>query len=137
MHRFAMKKSLYEKLVKLVKARDKSLAFVYQKYIGEMPPPYGGEVHHIVFRSAGGPDKEDNLILLSLGMHEYGIHVAMRRERKKNEGNFKAYLQSEEVKAWRERHWEELQTLYRKTEEDLIEEKRKKCLPKKRPGLPY
>ena len=137
MWRFILKPHQYEKLLKLVKKRDHAYFTQYIKYIGEPPPIDGGEVHHVVFRSAGGPDKEENLILLSKSMHEHGIHLASRRIRKKNESNFKKYLYCKEVEAWRERHKEELQAIYQKAEEDSLKKKRAGCLPKKLPGLPF
>lgn len=135
MWRFTLKPKKYEKLRALVKKRDQGLADPYLKYIGELPPRYGGEVHHVVFRSAGGPDKEENLIYLSMDMHEHGIHLADRRTRKKNEANFKKYLHCEEVEAWRRYHEEELKALYKTAEEDSLKKKERAVFQRNGPDF--
>ena len=137
MWRFTLKPHQYERLRALVKERDRGFPGPYLQYIGELPPRYAGEVHHVVFRSAGGPDREDNLICLSRTMHEQGIHLACRRTRKKNEQNFKKYLHCKEVEAWRRYHQEELEAIYKTADKEKLKKKREGCLPKKRPGLPF
>lgn len=138
MWRFELSKMNYEKLKKLIRQREheRPEAERYKECIGEYPPTYGGQIHHVDWRSHGGPDREDNLVLLSIEMHDR-IHAASRRERKELNGKFKEYLESEEVESWRERHGEELEALYETAEKLRMKKLREGCIPKKRPGLPF
>lgn len=138
MWRFELSKKNYEELKLLIKERDRNTARakIYESIIGEYPPPYAGQIHHVEWRSHGGGDREDNLILLSIPMHDR-IHNAARRERKELNAKFVAYLECEEVRAWRAQHREELEKLYKTAEEARRRKKRNGCIPKKPDWQPF
>lgn len=132
MWRFELSKKNYEELKLLIKERDRNTARakIYESIIGEYPPPYAGQIHHVEWRSHGGGDREDNLILLSFELHDR-VHSASRKERKELEAKFMAYLSCEEVEKWRSEHREELEALYSAAEKEMEKKKRNGCLPKK------
>lgn len=132
MWRFKLSKNNYEKLKALVRDREGyiSRAREYFNIIGEFPPAYGGQIHHVEWRSHGGGDREDNLILLSFQLHDR-VHSASRKERKELEAKFLSYLSCGEVEKWRSEHREELEAIYRVAEEEMEKKKRNGCLPKK------
>lgn len=62
----------WERVSKLVKARDGQrcrLCGIRTTRVGAGDPRLWGHVHHIVFRSQGGTDDLENLLLLCAGCH--------------------------------------------------------------------
>lgn len=56
MWRFKLSKNSYDKMKRLVRDREGyvSRAREYFNIIGELPPAYGGQIHHVEWRSHGG-----------------------------------------------------------------------------------
>lgn len=83
----------YKRLCELVDERDHGLCVICGRR--------GAEHHHVIFRSAGGHDAENNMVLLCTECHAKFAHGVDEKFWKEQ---FQGYLQSEEIKDWRERH---------------------------------
>lgn len=120
--------SYYRKLCALVEDRDRDCYTSYEEYLGcGVPSPFDEtETHHVVHQGSGGADREDNLILLSFHHHRFDFHGDNVEIKKRCDEAAKAYLQCDEVCAWREYHKEELDALYEKAEEAMYQKTRKK-----------
>jgi len=125
------------KLFALIKERDEALHETYEMYLG-VPFPFDSKhVHHVRPVGSGGEDKEENLISLSPEVHLQKFHTGWGSVNKEYQRKAEAYLESEEVRRWREENEEGLTALYRTAEITRIQKIRKGCLPEKRPGLPF
>ncbi len=125
------------KLFQLIKERDEALYETYEAYL-EVPFPFEMKhIHHVIPVGSGGEDREDNLISLSPEIHLQRFHTGWGSVDKEQQRKAKAYLESEEVRRWREENEEGLTALYRTAEITRIQRIRKGCLPAKRPGLPF
>lgn len=125
MMRFELSLSNYERLCLLVKAREWVLRYTYQKFIGALPP-WNGQFHHIKHKGSGGPDREDNLILLSVHNHLFVVHGNSWRAGEDMCRRIDEYMASEEVAAWRRTHQRELEELYATEAEYQLREKQQK-----------
>lgn len=134
--RFELSPSNYQRLCELVKARDWLLHEVYRECIGE-DPPWEGQFHHIRHRGSGGPDREDNLILLSVHNHLFVVHGDAWRASEDMCRRIDEYMASEEVTAWRIYHEDELEELYATAEEYELKKKQKKYQLKRKPWQRY
>nr|DAX02442.1 MAG TPA: HNHc nucleases endonuclease signature which [Caudoviricetes sp.] len=132
MARFQLSKTEFKKLCDMVKQRDIELAETYCECIGEYPPRTNIEVHHHIHVGNFGADKEDNLISLSYTTHRFKAHGLNADIKKHMERNVEKYLNSPEVKKWREHHKEELEAIYQTEEEYRIKKLQKKHEVKKR-----
>ncbi len=127
----------FEKLRGLVIQRDSELWEVYKEYFDDPFPEEYIHVHHVVPRGSQGSDKEENLVSLAGNVHKYKFHTGFGSVDKKYQQKAQAYLESEEVKEWRECHMEELKRIYATAEPTRAKKIRDGCNPKKRPGLPF
>lgn len=132
MARFQLSKPEFRKLCDLVKQRDIILTETYCECIGEYPPRTNIEIHHHVHVGNFGADKEDNLIALSYTTHRFKAHGLNADIKKHMERNIEKYLNSPEVKKWREHHKEELEAIYQTEEEYRIKKLKKKHEVKKK-----
>lgn len=132
-----MKNKLPYELRKLIKERDRELWDVYEAILGIPFPTENTEVHHVQPHGEGGKDREDNLISLDAWTHRTVFHTTMGHVNKDYQERALEYLNSEEVKAWRKAHGEELRKIYGTAELSRIKKIRRQCLPAKRKGLPF
>lgn len=132
MARFQLSKKEFKKLCDLVKKRDIILAETYCECLGEYPPRQNIEVHHHIHVGNFGADKEDNLIFLSYTTHRFKLHGLNTDIKKHMERNIEKYLNSPEVKKWREHHKEDLEAIYQTEEEYRIKKLQKKHKVKKK-----
>lgn len=123
--RFELSPSNYDRLCELVKTRDWLLRDEYRKYIGE-DPPRKGQFHHIKHRGSGGPDREDNLISLSIHNHLFVVHGDSWRASEDMCRRIDEYMASEEVAAWRLYHEDELEEIYATEAEYQLKKKKRK-----------
>ena len=93
----------YRKLCRLIDERDGGCCRICGSHTGL-------QHHHVVFRSAGGDDREDNLILLCWRCHDAYAHGPRLKSFR---DMFKEYLASDPVKAWRKQHRKELEAVYK------------------------
>lgn len=129
--RFALPESAFRKLCEQVKHRDHELDSVYRKIIGINPPRLGedSEVHHVVHKGSGGPDREENLIHLAYGVHRYQVHGDDPDLSRDLTMRMTAYLECSAVRAWRYRHSHELDHIYSTAEKEQLAHKRKVNMP--------
>lgn len=132
-----MKNKLSLALRKIVKERDSALWRVYEKILGIPFPAGETEIHHVKPHGEGGEDREENLILLNAWTHRTVFHKSMGHANERWKKKALDYLTSEEVRAWRGENYERLKRIYAADERSRIKRIRKKCLPKKRKGLPF
>ncbi len=130
-------KKNFQKLRGLIIERDSELWELYEEYL-EVPFPRDAvHIHHVKPKGSGGEDKEDNLIALSPEVHLMHFHTGYGSVVKEYQKKAQAYLESEEVQEWRESHMNELEGIYRTSDDTRARKIRNGCLPKKRPGLPF
>jgi hypothetical protein len=129
--RFALSEAAFRKLCAWVKQRDCELAAAYREIIG-INPPYPGEdaeVHHVIHKGSGGPDREENLIHLAYGVHRYQVHGDDPGLSRDLTMRMTAYLKSSAVRAWRYRHSQGLDHIYLAAEREQLAHKRKVNMP--------
>lgn len=101
----------YHAVCRLVDERDEHFCIVCRRFFN-FEDTYAEQVvdhHHVMFRSAGGSDTEDNLVCLCRKHH---MELAHGNDRWHWKREFQKYLQSEYCREWREEHAEELNELY-------------------------
>lgn len=129
--RFALSEGGFRKLCGVIKQRDHELAAAYREIIGINPPHIGedAEVHHVIRKGSGGPDREENLIHLAYGVHRYQVHGDDPDLSRDLTMRMTAYLESSAVRAWRYRHSQELDHIYLAAEREQLAHKRKVNMP--------
>jgi hypothetical protein len=129
--RFALPESAFRKLCEQVKHRDHELEVVYREIIGINPPRQGedAEVHHVMHKGSGGPDREENLIHLAYGVHRYQMHGDDPDLSAELSERMTVYLECSAVRAWRYRHSQELDQIYSFAEREQRNHKRKVNMP--------
>ena len=123
-----MTEARYSKLCEIIRERDRVCWRSYEEHMHcGVPTPFDHvEVHHVIHRGNGGPDREDNLMSLSYVQHRFDFHGDNGETRKRCDEAAKAYLQCEEVARWREAHAEELEAFYEEAEEAAYRRARRK-----------
>lgn len=125
------------KLFEIVRLRDRDLWVVYERILGVPYPAGRTHVHHVIPVASGGEDIAENLLTLDPKAHFYVFHTGFGSIDKEWQQIAKAYLESEEVKAWHEEREASLTALYQTAETTRIKKIRKNCLPEKKPGFKY
>lgn len=105
--RFKLSKTGYDKLCDLVDKRDGRRCIICNS-------DYGIHHHHVVRRTHGGADREDNLVLLCYKCHDIYAHG---KKEKSYRSMFLEYLDSEKCRKFRRKHKAELDEIYTAYEE--------------------
>lgn len=93
----------YRKLRKLVDERDGERCILCGSHNGI-------HHHHVIFRSAMGQDREDNLVCLCWRCHDIYAHW---KKEKSYRAMFLDYLQSEKCKEWRALNADRINKVYK------------------------
>lgn len=101
--RFRLSKIGYSRLCGLLDERDGYHCIICNATTGL-------HHHHVVFRSALGGDREDNMVVLCANCHDIWAHGT---KEKRYRAMFQEYLESPHIVEWRKAHWKELEAVYK------------------------